>query len=256
MAIDISNRPGGPMRKVELPHKRSSGLSADVLKLIAVAAMLIDHIAWAFVPFNSFAGQAMHIIGRITAPIMCFMLAEGYHKTRNVKKYAARLGAFAVISHFAYVYFETGSFDLIHSTSVIFTLFLGLMALIVRDAPKLSSNAKNGIILVICVISMVGDWMAIAVGWILIFSAYRYDRRLQIKYFCIFSLIVFFADIVFCAMKGVWYNDLMQFGVFLFVPLIMKYNGLRRSGNVGKWFFYIFYPAHLFIIALIKYVII
>ncbi len=42
----------------------------------------------------------MHIIGRITCPIMCYCIAEGYHYTRNIRKYTARLFVFALISHF------------------------------------------------------------------------------------------------------------------------------------------------------------
>ena len=86
MAIDISKRPDGPIRKFTIPQKRKSGITSDLLKLIAIIAMTVDHIAWAFVPFGSIAGQLMHVIGRLTAPIMCFMVAEGYYKTRNVKK--------------------------------------------------------------------------------------------------------------------------------------------------------------------------
>lgn len=73
-------------------------LNRNQLKYLVIAAMLIDHIAWAFVPTASLLGQVMHIIGRLTGPTMAYMLAEGYHYTRNVKKYAMRLGIFAVIS--------------------------------------------------------------------------------------------------------------------------------------------------------------
>ena len=136
MAIDISNRRDGPIRRIAIPSQRKKGLTSDILKLIAVIAMVIDHIAWAFIPFNSIAGQIMHVIGRLTAPIMCFMIAEGYYKTNNVKKYAQRLGIFALISHIPYTYFHTGKFEIISTTSVIFPLFMGLIALIVRDNPK------------------------------------------------------------------------------------------------------------------------
>lgn len=80
MAIDISKRPDGPIRNFTIPQKRKPGITSDLLKLIAIIAMTVDHIAWAFVPFGSIAGQLMHVIGRLTAPIMCFMVAEGYYK--------------------------------------------------------------------------------------------------------------------------------------------------------------------------------
>ena len=63
----------------------SEKMSSNTLKIIAITAMLTDHIAWAFVPSRSLLGQLMHIIGRLTAPIMCFLIAEGYHHTSNVK---------------------------------------------------------------------------------------------------------------------------------------------------------------------------
>ena len=83
------------------------GLSGTTIKFIAIAAMLIDHIAWAFVPTYSVFGQIMHVIGRITASIMCFFVAEGYYYTKNVKKYVLRLAIFALISHVPFIFFET-----------------------------------------------------------------------------------------------------------------------------------------------------
>ena len=39
------------------------GLSAHTLKIIAIIAMTIDHIAWAFVDACSAAGILMHLVG-------------------------------------------------------------------------------------------------------------------------------------------------------------------------------------------------
>lgn len=255
MAIDISNRPDRPMRKYTIKPKRSGGISADLLKLIAVAAMVIDHIAWAFVPFGSVLGQAMHIIGRITAPVMCFMVAEGYAYTRDSVKYAKRLGLFAVIAHIPYIYFESGGFPVIHQTSVMFTLFLGLVALIVRDSPKYEIAVKNMILLIICLVAMLGDWGATAVIWIQVFYAFRFNRREQIKYFCIVSAVMIVLNIIVNASVGNFLGSLFQLGVFLAVPLITRYNGKRKKSAAGKWFFYVFYPAHLLALAVLKYVV-
>ena len=254
MAIDISNRPDRPVRKVIISGRRRHGITSDLLKLIAVIAMVIDHIAWAFVPFGSPAGQAMHIIGRLTAPIMCFMVAQGYYKTRNVKKYAQRLGIFALISHFPYVFFESGEFQIIHQTSVMYPLFLGVVALIIRDSPKYKTAVKNMIILLICLAAMLGDWGSLAVIWIMIFAE-KQSRTEQIKHFCIANIIYIILDILLSSVSGQWYHDLFQLGVFLAVPLLFKYNGVRKGGKAYKWFFYVFYPAHLLLLAVIKYII-
>ena len=57
--------------------------STNKLKYIAIIAMTIDHIAWLFVPSSSIAFYVLHIIGRLTAPIMAYFIAEGFFHTSN-----------------------------------------------------------------------------------------------------------------------------------------------------------------------------
>lgn len=124
-------------------------LNRNQLKYLVIAAMLIDHIAWAFVPTASLLGQVMHIIGRLTGPTMAYMLAEGYHYTRSVKKYAMRLGIFAVISWLPFSYFESGGIR--PAFGVIYTLFLSLLAIWFWDKAKCSVSVKWLAVLVLCV---------------------------------------------------------------------------------------------------------
>ena len=91
-------------------------LNANQLKIIAIIAMTIDHLA-AFVPIVPLK-MAMRLIGRRTAPIMCFMIAEGYYHTSNRKRYLGRLILFAVISHFAYCLFNNFSFSPLKVTRI------------------------------------------------------------------------------------------------------------------------------------------
>jgi uncharacterized membrane protein YcfT len=65
------------------------GLNSNQLKMIAIIAMTIDHIAWTFFPgyCTDSVTLIMHTLGRLTAPIMMYFIAEGYYHTRNVKKY-------------------------------------------------------------------------------------------------------------------------------------------------------------------------
>lgn len=52
---------------------------ANEIKLIAIIAMTIDHLTWVFFPGlqTVWYVYALHIIGRLTAPIMWFFIAEG-----------------------------------------------------------------------------------------------------------------------------------------------------------------------------------
>lgn len=70
-----------------------TGLDRTQLKIIAIAAMVCDHIAWGFVEFMSPLGQFMHIIGRFTLPIMCFFIAEGFGHTSSKKGYIMSIGS-------------------------------------------------------------------------------------------------------------------------------------------------------------------
>ena len=53
-----------------------SGLDSNMLKLIAIAAMTADHIAWLLFPGypTDPLPIILHIIGRLTCPIMCFFM--------------------------------------------------------------------------------------------------------------------------------------------------------------------------------------
>ena len=57
-------------------------LAASLLTVpVAIGAMTIDHIAWAMFPGypKAWLPILLHLIGRITCPIMCFFIAEGFH---------------------------------------------------------------------------------------------------------------------------------------------------------------------------------
>jgi len=111
-------------------------LNSNHLKLIAILAMTIDHLTDLLYPNYPIEPipLILHFVGRLTAPIMWFFIVEGFHYTKNVKKYILRLGAFALISHFAYCFgfgidplpFKGGIFN---QTSVMYPLFIAVVIL-------------------------------------------------------------------------------------------------------------------------------
>ncbi|WP_228725062.1 TraX family protein [Caproicibacter fermentans] len=227
-------------------------LSANTIKWIAIAAMLIDHVAWGFVPTYSAAGQLMHIIGRITAPTMCFFLAEGYAHTHNFQKYAFRLGLFALISHIPFVLFETGKPLSFFPFSVIYTLFLSLLA--IRASDKIENPFLRTLaVIALCVLSLPGDWMFFDILFTLAFWQNRGNFRLQIQSFSIMSItMVLLSTFSSVTMGRPLYSELFQAGVFLCLPILSRYSGERGGGRYSKWTFYIFYPAHLLVLGLTK----
>ena len=111
------------------------------LKLLAMLAMLIDHIAWVSFPLATnmnilspnWLANSMHIIGRLAFPVFAFCIAEGYRHSHDVSKYMRRLGLLALISiiPFSLMGWVTGLGFIMQNTVV--TLFLGLCALYYSD---------------------------------------------------------------------------------------------------------------------------
>jgi len=132
--------------------------------------MTIDHLTWAFFPGMNTVWYVycLHIIGRLTAPIMWFFIAEGYHYTHDVKKYIARLFLFAAISHFAYdfafgipmVPLSTGVFN---QTSVMWSLAWAVVLMAICTSDRIHTGLKWLAIIGICLISFPSDWSSIAV---------------------------------------------------------------------------------------------
>lgn len=81
-------------------------MSAFVLKLLAVISMFIDHLTDVLHLSGTLPFGRLYILGRaIGRPafvIYCFMLVNGFDKTRDRKKYLSRLILFAVISQIPY----------------------------------------------------------------------------------------------------------------------------------------------------------
>ena len=79
-----------------MPLTEKKPLSSNAIKLIAIAAMTIDHIAWAVFPGypKEFLPLLMHLIGRITCPIMCYCIAVGI-TTRGTSASIPRVSLFS-----------------------------------------------------------------------------------------------------------------------------------------------------------------
>ena len=68
-------------------------LNGNQIKMIAIIAMFMDHFATTFYPnYEKYWWLLLiHLIGRVAAPIMWFMVVEGYTHTHSLKKYLERL---------------------------------------------------------------------------------------------------------------------------------------------------------------------
>ncbi|MBR4863032.1 MAG: conjugal transfer protein TraX [Oscillospiraceae bacterium] len=242
-------------------YRNKKTLNSNAVKLIAIIAMTIDHIAWMVFPGypHSWLPLLLHTIGRITCPIMCYFIAEGYHHTKNISRYTFRLFAFAFISHFAYIYASADFVDwrsflpfyyggILNQTSVMWSLAWGLVMLRVADSEKVKEPLKPLLIILICLITFPSDWSCIASLCILAFGTSRGNLKVQMLWMIFY--VALYAAVYALALDLVY--GLLQMAVIFAIPVIMLYNGKRgqnqRLNEIMKYAFYLYYPLHLFLI--------
>lgn len=232
-------------------------LNRDVIKYIAMFTMLLNHIAHVFLPSGTVLCEVFEDIGYFTAPVMCYFLVEGYDYTRSKTKYGLRLLMFAVISQIPYsLAFQFGNLNMIY------TLLCCFLILVVME--KLTNPFLRMIVgMLLMFATLVGDWALLApIYTVMIRNSKGNPKKMA------FSYGVAYALFVFMNMQSYMYN--MQGGgtihvivrtllsglgiIAAAVVVLVFYNGERadKGRNFSKWFFYLFYPAHLMVLYLIK----
>lgn len=209
--------------------------SGSALKIIAVVSMVIDHCAYYLMDDNTMAYEVMRCFGRIAFPVFAFLVAEGFAHTRNRMRYFLSLLLFAAVSEVPW-YLLNGA-DGTHN--VMFTLALGVSALAVFE--RLREHR------ILCCLSI------LLTAWLAAWLEADYEWRGVL-------LIVVFYLLGFGKGKFVTLRRMMQLlfafplmmhygitGALLACAVIFIYDGTRGfiHGNVAKYGFYVFYPAHL-----------
>ncbi len=211
--------------------ERKFGISGFILKCFAMLCMLIDHTGAILFPQY----MQLRIVGRLAFPIYCFLLVEGAMHTKDIRKYERRLFIFALFSELPFDLAFYRSVDFRHQ-NVFFTLFLGLIIV------DLYQNCKNRWI--VCALSFLGLVLAeflrtdYGAGGIIII----------ICFYCLYQYF-FIRQVAFAVINLALFGITIQaYAGFATIPLLL-YNG--KKGVSMKYFFYIFYPAHLLILYII-----
>ena len=213
-------------------RKLRTNLDTDLLKLVAIAAMLVDHIGGAFFPEI----PVFRWIGRLAFPLFCYCLTVGLLYTHDIRRYLGRLAIFAVVALPFWILAFNADDILGNLTNwnIFFTLFLSLLAMWGLTTRRW--------------------WLFVLGVLVLAFGSFDYN------YHGVILILIFY----FCRNKPALLGGSLEdplalvvgghavnwtiFGL-LALPLILcrTHSGIR----IPKWFFYAFYPAHLAIIALV-----
>ena len=230
-------------------------MSSFVLKIIAIIAMTADHIGATFFPLGTTFfpfNIILRVVGRMTMPIMCFFIGEGYRKTRDKRKYALRLFVFALISEIPFRMLFQSNFN------VMFTLFIGYCGLWISDIlrEKFNTDRCRPLVYIFAIVTAMlleSDWNYI--GILFIFAFYHSEGSTVKKIFLPLSVYVFvllsaYIDASLFAGFDYFYINFIQFSGCLSIPIILTYNGKR--GPSLKYLFYVYYPLHMTVLCLIN----
>ncbi len=237
-------------------------LNSFQLKIIALIVMLMDHLYFAF---NTVFPLWFHPLSRFVAPLFGYFLVEGLFHTSNRLKYNFRLFGWAI-------FMELGNFALnkilspkgiIVSNNIFLTLALGLTIINLLEYSKDSQiKLKWGLrilAIVLIPLGLITEGGIALIPFILITYFFRGNMKKTIIGYAILFILLFIMSFQQMDTLEMTINMLMfnsDFLLILVVPFILLYNGERGPSNkFNKYLFYVFYPLHLWLLAIIEYVI-
>lgn len=211
-----------------MEEKRKGFLNHFTLKIIAIVSMVIDHIGYVFFSSQS----AFRAIGRISFPIFCFLIVEGFFYTRNHLNYLIRLAIFAILSEIPFdLAFRHTLFDWQHQ-NVFITLSLGLISIFCIE----EMNKYRRFIFPLFL-----TWAAAyfahcdyGLGGVLLICMFYTTKNSPGTRLILCALILY-----------VFFGTFELYGLFALIPIAL-YNG--EHGPNAKMIFYWFYPLHLLIL--------
>lgn len=216
-------------------------MSVFALKILAILAMLLDHIAAVFLSSTTMPYVLMRGFGRIAFPIFCFLIVEGYYHTRDVKKYMIRLAGFALVSEIPFdICFYHKLFYWGHQ-NVFFTLAIGLVTIYAIDEVKkrFSASYIKALVLQFTVIIL-----AMTAAWFLSTDYSMLGILIIIAFYVGRGNIIQIA-ISICIVTLYLGNTFQLYSLLALIPIYL-YNG--KKGPSMRYVFYVFYPAHMLIL--------
>ena len=222
------------------------GLTNNQLKIIAMVAMLSDHVGKVLLPQY----QILQIIGRLAFPIFAFMIAEGCYYTRNKIRYFFTIFLLGAGCQAVYIIWEKSLY-----MNILLTFSLSIILIFNLENYKNTKEKRNKILMFFAIIAVL--LIAVMIPVILINQGFVIDYGV-----CgvLLPVVIFYSPskirkLLFSALVLIVLTlDLgggIQWFSLLSIPLLTLYNQKRGKYNI-KPLFYIFYPAHLVVIYLIS----
>ena len=188
---------------------------------------------------------------------MCYFLVEGFYYTHSRRKYGERLLIFAGISQVPYM-IAFGNSQL----NMIFTLFICFMILVVQER-MMASKWRIPLLILLLLLSVYSDWAILAPVFTIWFHESWGNRKRMITAYgvgaALFVLFNYSSYVEKMAAGPAMLHALFSAAGIVASGIIILcfYNGKKseKAPKFSKWFFYIFYPAHLLILSIVRVIV-
>ena len=227
-------------------EKLKTNLNTDYLKVVAIISMFIDHIGAVFFPEYI----AFRCIGRIAFPIFCYCMTVGALYTTSMKNYILRLGLFALISQPFYVlaFFGNEFINNIFELNIMFTLLVSVIGLWGFIEKRIFIFVVSFLLLLFIDF----DYGTTGIILMLIFYIFRNKPKLSLLILVLFYVV----QAINISPYSIYSFEIFGFnlGISIFALFVIPFIYIKTNFGfrVPKMFFYIFYPAHLFLIFILR----
>ncbi|MBP3524059.1 MAG: hypothetical protein J6M56_10890 [Clostridia bacterium] len=210
--------------------------------------MFVDHAGLALFP----AVGAFRCVGRVSFPIYCFLLTQGFLHTRDVRAYGRRLLLLAILSEIPFDLLIFGRVACGVEQNVLFSLLLGLMALLAADTLRGKPVQSALVSLTLCMAAMVArvsyGWLAIALCLCVYYAG---ESRTRLALSMAGALLLYTLSLALSGVTSSWV--LVSLCALFSLPVLLTYNGRRGARNpVFTFLFYAAYPLHLLALVAIR----
>ena len=238
------------------------------IKILMALLMVLDHIPHIPGLIPSTWEGIFHVITRCVGVWFAYVAVEGFIYTRSRVKYNVRLFFWAGVMILGNYLLSLQGIIVINNIFLTLAVGVFMLNILFYDIKCLSkfSSKKLVIIKIIRIILALSIFVLglsvteggiVIIPFMLLTYLFRKSMKCKVISYLVFSLLLFFTAYVDYGDISTTINMLMfnsDFMLFTVIPFILMYNGERGLNNkFSKYFFYVFYPAHLWIIGIIGY---
>lgn len=235
-----------------------------MLKFIAALTMLLDHLSVIFLPQTSPLYWVGRIIGRLAMPIFAYYVAQGFIHTRHFKNYLTRIGIMTLCAQIPFIWFMkvsqganlkalfslTSLGEYVKHWNIGVTFICALLVLTLYEKSKEIKEVKSNLlsfmsyilgVFVCLLVSSFSDYGIYGIATVILFYMFL-KKHLTMGKLALFMLLTTF---LFMGPFAIIYQ-----GPAVFSLLLIKYVPEDKI-RLPKRFFYVFYPLHILILALL-----